>query len=120
MNDVTKDLLDALKGLMALPDHRVDLRDEAKAARAAIARAEAAKTNPTGEVRLAMAERITLFCLGNGDRGCDGCQRKKDWQTLNQLPDSLRLAIQGQAKCIDDTVCILAGRPLYKPSTSGD
>lgn len=41
MSDVTKDLLDALKGLMALPDHRVDLRDEAKAAKAAIARAEA-------------------------------------------------------------------------------
>ena len=39
--DVTKDLLDALKGLMALPDHRVDLRDQAKAARSAIAAAEA-------------------------------------------------------------------------------
>lgn len=42
MSNVTKDLLDALKGLMALPDHRADLRDAAKAARAAIARAEAA------------------------------------------------------------------------------
>ncbi len=67
-----------------------------------------------------MEEMITLFCLGNGELGCDGCQREKDWQTLNQPPDSLRLAIHGQAKCIDDTVCILAGRPLYKPSTSGD
>ena len=67
-----------------------------------------------------MEEMITLFCLGNGDRGCDGCQREKDWQTLNQLPDPLRLAIQGQAKRIDDMVCILAGRPLYKPPTCGD
>ena len=67
-----------------------------------------------------MEEMITLFCLGNGELGCDGYQREKDWQTLNQLPDSLRLAIQGQAKCIDDTVCILAGRPLYKPLTSVD
>lgn len=67
-----------------------------------------------------MEEMITLFCIGNGERGCDGCQREKDWQTLNQLPDPLRLAIQGQAKRIDDTVCILAGRPLYKPSTCGD
>ena len=33
------DLLEALKGLMALSDHRVDLRDAAKAARAAIAKA---------------------------------------------------------------------------------
>lgn len=46
MSDVTKDLLDALKGLMALPDHRVDLRDEAMAARAAFARAEAALSAP--------------------------------------------------------------------------
>ena len=44
--DVTKDLLDALKGLMALPDHRVDLRDAAKAARSAIARAEASLATP--------------------------------------------------------------------------
>ena len=34
-------LLEALKGLMALSDHRVDLRDQAKAARSAIAAAEA-------------------------------------------------------------------------------
>ena len=33
------DLLEALKGLMALSDHRVDLRDAAKDARAAIAKA---------------------------------------------------------------------------------
>ena len=46
MNDITKDLLDALKGLMALPDHRVDLRDAAKAARSAITRAEAALAEP--------------------------------------------------------------------------
>lgn len=65
-------------------------------------------------------DEITLFCLGNVELGCDGCQREKDWQTLNQLPDSLRLAIQERAKRIDDTVCILAGRPLYKPSTCGD
>ena len=121
MDSVIKDLLEALK--MATLQNRLDMimtGDEIRKCEAAIARAEAAKTNPSDEVRLATEERITLFCLGNGDRGCDGCQRKKDWQTLNQLPDSLRLAIHGQAKCIDDTVCILAGRPLYKPSTSGD
>ena len=44
--DVTKDLLEALKGLMALSDHRVDLRDAAKAAQATITRAEAALAEP--------------------------------------------------------------------------
>lgn len=34
-------LLEALKGLMALSDHRADLRDQAKAARSAITAAEA-------------------------------------------------------------------------------
>ena len=42
MNEITKELLDALKSIMALPDHKVDRRDEAKAARAAIAKAESA------------------------------------------------------------------------------
>ena len=46
MNEITRELLVALKGLMALSDHRVDLRDAAKAARAAIARAEAALAEP--------------------------------------------------------------------------
>ena len=42
MNEITKELLEALKSIMALPDHKVDRRDEAKAARAAIAKAESA------------------------------------------------------------------------------
>ncbi len=67
-----------------------------------------------------MEERITHFCLGNGELGCDGCQQEKNWQTLNQLPDPLRLAIQGQAKRIDDTACILCGRPFYRPTPAGD
>lgn len=46
MNDLTKDLLEALKNVMALPDHRIDLRYEAKNARAAIARAESALAAP--------------------------------------------------------------------------
>ena len=42
MSEITKELLEALKSIMALPDHKVDRRDEAKAARAAIAKAESA------------------------------------------------------------------------------
>ena len=41
MSEITKELLEALKSIMALPDHKVDRRDEAKAAREAIAKAEA-------------------------------------------------------------------------------
>ena len=48
MNEM-KELLDALKSIMALPDHKVDRRDEAKAAREVIAKAEAtlAATQPS-------------------------------------------------------------------------
>jgi len=57
--------------------------------------------------------KITHFCLGNGALKCDGCLQEKNWQTLNQLPEALRLALQTQALRIDDTACILAGRPWY-------
>ena len=56
---------------------------------------------------------IKTFCLGNGALGCDGCGQEKNWQTLNQLPDALRKSIQAQAIRIDDTQCILLGRPYY-------
>ena len=54
---------------------------------------------------------ITHYCLGNGSLKCDGCQQEKNWQTLNQMPDALRKSLQAQAQRIDDTDCILAGRP---------
>ena len=56
---------------------------------------------------------ITHYCLGNGARKCDGCGLEKNWQTLNQLPDSLRLSMQKQAQRISDDECILAGRPWF-------
>ena len=61
---------------------------------------------------------ITHYCLGNGALGCDGCECEKHWQTLNQLPDELRLALQQRATRIDDTLCILAGRPWHQLKTS--
>jgi len=65
---------------------------------------------------------ISTFCLGNGALKCDGCGQEKNLQTLNQLPDALRLAIQKTAKRIDDTACILQGRPWYSgnQSTKGE
>lgn len=56
---------------------------------------------------------ISTFCLGNGALKCDGCGQEKNWQTLNQLPDALRLAMQKNANRINDTACILRGRSWY-------
>ena len=57
---------------------------------------------------------ITHYCLGNGEPKCDGCKQAANWQTLNQLPNTLRLKLQAQAQRIDDTACILSGRPYYQ------
>ena len=56
---------------------------------------------------------IKTFCLGNGELKCDGCGQEKNWKTLNQLPDQLRLAMQKTATRINDTDCILSGRTWY-------
>lgn len=58
-------------------------------------------------------EGITHYCLGNGAKECEGCGQEKNWQLLNQLPDALRLGLQAQAQSINDTDCILSGRPWY-------
>lgn len=56
---------------------------------------------------------ITNYCLGTGELKCDGCKQEKNWRTLNQLPDTLRKALQAPARRIDDADCILSGRPWY-------
>lgn len=56
---------------------------------------------------------IAHYCLGNGELKCDGCKQEKNWQMLNQLPDTTRRAMQAQAQRIDATDCILSGRPWY-------
>ncbi len=53
------------------------------------------------------------YCLGTGELKCNGCKQERNWQTLNQLPDAMRKAIQSSAKRIDADDCILSGRPWY-------
>lgn len=59
-------------------------------------------------------ETIKYFCLGNGSIGCDGCQKEKNWQMINQFDDALRLAIQKTATRIKDDECILSGRKWFE------
>lgn len=67
----------------------------------------------SGEKQQAKQPGMTHYCLGNGALKCNGCQQEKNWQTLNQMPDVLRKALQSQAQRIDDTDCILSGRQWY-------
>ena len=59
---------------------------------------------------------IHYYCLGNGASKCDSCKHWKNWQTLNQMPDSLRKAIQSQAMRVNDDGCLLSGRAWYVPA----
>jgi len=54
------------------------------------------------------------YCLGTGEKKCEGCKQEKNWKILNQMPNTLRKAIQQNAQRIDDERCILSGRPWYQ------
>lgn len=60
-----------------------------------------------------MDKSKTYFCLGNGERGCDGCGQEHNWQELNNLPDEYRKRVQEEMQRVDDTECILRGRPWF-------
>lgn len=52
-----------------------------------------------------MNKRLVSMTEGAGGYWCVVCGR--------HLPDTLRKALQAQARRIDDTDCILSGRPWY-------
>jgi len=61
-----------------------------------------------------MIEKMEWFCLGTGEVKCDGCQKEKNWQMLNQMDDALRKSIQQQAIRVNEEECIIRGRPFYE------
>lgn len=50
---------------------------------------------------------MKTFCLGYTHDKCDTCQHERNWQTLNQLPDALRLSLQSAATRINSDKCRL-------------
>ena len=73
---------------------------------------------PTEPVKQEPVKNKTYYCLGNGERGCNGCETEKNWQSINELPNEYRIRIQNDHNFIrvDDTECILQGRPYYQAS----
>lgn len=59
---------------------------------------------------------IKTYCLGYTHEKCETCQHERNWQTLNQLPDALRISIQADATSIDITKCRLTNMGEYKSS----
>lgn len=59
---------------------------------------------------------METFCLGYTHQKCDTCQSEKNWQTLNQMPDTLRLSIQKNMTSINIDKCRLTGMGGYTPA----
>lgn len=59
---------------------------------------------------------MDTYCLGYTHEKCDNCQHEKNWQTLNQMPDALRLPLQEKMIHIRDEPCRLTKMGHYKPA----
>lgn len=53
------------------------------------------------------------YCLGYTHIKCDSCHHEKSWQTLNQLPDALRVNLQKTMFRINDEKCRLTKMSEY-------
>lgn len=63
--------------------------------------------------------KMNTYCTATADPKCDGCQNKKNWDTLNQMPDSLRLRVQAAMKSVRDPgFCIDADYPYFQAEAS--
>lgn len=60
---------------------------------------------------------FTTYCLGTGCMTkCETCQHEKNWQTLNEFRDELRLPMQANMTSIDTTACQITSGRFYQPA----
>lgn len=64
-----------------------------------------------------IACNFTVYCLGTGCMTkCQTCQHKKNWHTLNEMPDALRKPMQAGMTRIDESRCQITSGTLYQPT----
>jgi hypothetical protein len=56
---------------------------------------------------------IGTYCLGYTHPKCESCLHLRNWKSLNQMPDSLRLSIQKTSIRINDEKCRLTKMGEY-------
>lgn len=60
--------------------------------------------------------QFDTYCLGVGCMTkCETCQNEKNWQTLNEMRDELRLPMQRSMRSIDTTACQITSGRFYDP-----
>ncbi len=62
---------------------------------------------------------MRTYCLGYTHAKCETCQHESNWQTLNQMPDALRLKLQGDMQRIDSDKCRLTRMGEYRAKEGG-
>lgn len=65
---------------------------------------------------------MEYYCLGSHPEKCKTCQHLENWETLNQMPNALRLSMQAGMKSISINACCLTKMGAYQPlvTTTGD
>jgi hypothetical protein len=61
---------------------------------------------------------MTTYCLGYAHLKCVTCQHEANWQTLNQMPDELRIAVQAQLTRINIDECRMTRMGEYQPAAA--
>ena len=60
------------------------------------------------------AHGFKAYCLGVGCMTkCETCQFEKNWQTLNEMPNAIRLSIQKNMRRVDNTGCQITSGCFY-------
>lgn len=60
------------------------------------------------------AKTFKAYCLGVGCMTkCESCQFDKNWRTLNELPNELRLSMQSEMARINETACQITSGKFY-------
>ena len=55
------------------------------------------------------------YCLGVGCMSkCKTCLHEQNWQTLNQMPDTMRKTMQAGMKRQDESFCQVTSGKLYQ------
>lgn len=65
---------------------------------------------------------MDTYCLGYTHTKCDTCLHEANWQMLNQMPEALRLPMQGRMRRIDSDFCRLTkmGEHAAAPKPEGE
>lgn len=58
---------------------------------------------------------MKTYCLGYSHKKCDTCQHEENWQSLNQMPNALRLKLQAGMVSISADKCRLTNMGEYRP-----